>query len=588
MCMPPAMSARRPARAGALALALAVVVSLLLAPPPAGGSQSALQVSTSSQRTGATALHGRTLSGPVYVFAQADKLRSVDFYVDDPQMQGKPFRSVSAAPNGAPFDLVGGTRQAADPLDTAPFAGRSVTVTANMRLNGNRTALEHATFHVAATAAPGPHEPPTSSAPEEPLPEPPAPSAPAVEKFTMTVDGTTVRAAFDIVTTSSTTFRYLQVAVRPSDDPGRPLDLAYHPNTTVDGRRSFSGTATFAPGTYDAWVAYSLDGAIWVDTAPRLRIQVDSTEAPAPASGSRSGLAWPSGVFVGSSPSRAQAFATWRGRPLDVIVDFSARRTWNDVINPAWMYDQWAGTPYQKVYAVAMLPEDGSATMRQCATGAYNDRWRQFGTNIRAKGQDDAIIRLGWEFNGDWFVWSARNPTDFIACWRHIVTNARATAPNLRWDWNPNRGGSQTNGPAAYPGDAYVDIIGIDTYDAWPPARTQTEWNNGQWGQPEGLKYWRDFAIARGKQISIPEWGVWGGNGGGGDNPFYITKMWEFFTTHASLIAYEAYFESRGLSDHRIMGPDAPNPRAGSRYLELFGHTPDDRVADGPVTAVVR
>ena len=52
----------------------------------------------------------------------------------------------------------------------------------------------------------------------------------------------------------------------------------------------------------------------------------------------------------------------------------------------------------------------------------------------------------------------------------------------------------------------------------------------------------RDMAVAHGKQLSIPEWGVWGraDGHGGGDNPFYIAKMHEFMTDPANRVAYRS------------------------------------------------
>ena len=38
-------------------------------------------------------------------------------------------------------------------------------------------------------------------------------------------------------------------------------------------------------------------------------------------------------------------------------------------------------------------------------------------------GFADATIRLGWEFNGNWFAWAASNdPAAFITYWQRIVT----------------------------------------------------------------------------------------------------------------------------------------------------------------------
>jgi hypothetical protein len=290
-----------------------------------------------------------------------------------------------------------------------------------------------------------------------------------------------------------------------------------------------------------------------------------------------SGLAWNSGVYVpGSKESNQKAFGDWRGAQPDVVVDWAPRANWNDVVNPTWLYDAWRGTKMTKVFGVAMIPEDGSGSIGACASGAYDDKWRQFGSNIAKAGlADTTIIRLGWEFNGDWYAWKASDPAAWAKCWQKVHTAAESTAPGLRWDWSVNRGkGQSVEDPTrAYPGDAYVDIIGVDSYDGWPAAKDEAGWAQHYSGA-FGLKFWKDFAISHGKALSVPEWGVypgtaWAGNNGG-DNPFYIEKMNAFFKEAAPVLAYEAYFnEDAGYYAGSLFGP-TQNPKAAARYAQLW------------------
>jgi hypothetical protein len=256
-----------------------------------------------------------------------------------------------------------------------------------------------------------------------------------------------------------------------------------------------------------------------------------------------------------------------------VVVDWPARQTWNDIVNPDWLYRTWQGTPETKVFGVAPIPEgDASASLAGCAAGSYNDKWRQYGENIKAAGLDDeTIVRLGWEFNGDWYKWQARDPGQFAECWRQIVGTVEQVAPALRWDWNPNRGRGQSVPDArlAYPGDAYVDFVGLDSYDMWPPATDEASWQVHYSGE-FGLKFWSDFAAEHGKKFSVAEWGVYPGPAssghGGGDNPFYIAKMMEFFRSLGGNLAYEAYFnESASYFAGAIFSP-AQAPAAAAQY----------------------
>ena len=291
----------------------------------------------------------------------------------------------------------------------------------------------------------------------------------------------------------------------------------------------------------------------------------------------RSGLPWASGVYIpGSSREKIDQFASFRGRPIDVVVDWSARGTWDDIVNPTWLYDAWQGTPYTKVFGVAPIPEDGTGDLYSCAGGAYDDKWRQFGTNIKARGlAGQSIIRLGWEFNGNWYNWAAYDPATYAACFRRVVSAAESTAPELRWDWNVNRGRGQsvTDARAAYPGDEYVDVVGIDSYDMWPGVTDEASWAEHLDGE-FGLRFWVDFAREHGKKVSVPEWGVYPGTGqagaNGGDNPFYVTKMHEFFKGLGADLAYESYFnEDQSYYAGSLFGPNQ-NPAASDTYVSLF------------------
>ena len=294
--------------------------------------------------------------------------------------------------------------------------------------------------------------------------------------------------------------------------------------------------------------------------------------------GNRSGLTWKSGAFVPTaSPHDYAKFGVWRGHKLDVAVMWPARGSWNDIVNPGWMYQTWASMPVTKVLGVAMLPENvKSATMSKCAAGAYDAKWREFGRNIHRSGMDrSTIVRLGWEFNGDWFKWSARDPKQFASCWRHEVSSAEQTAPALRWDWNVNRGQGQSVKDArkAWPGDKYVDIVGVDSYDMWPAATTSRNWN-GQVNGKYGLNFWLRFAKAHGKKLSVPEWGVYPGRAAhrvsGGDNPYFVSKMVGYFRANAGNLAYESYFnESASYYKGSLYGPTQA-PKAARAYKQAL------------------
>jgi mannan endo-1,4-beta-mannosidase len=67
------------------------------------------------------------------------------------------------------------------------------------------------------------------------------------------------------------------------------------------------------------------------------------------------------------------------------------------------------------------------------------------------------------EMNGNWFWWCGHEPETFIRLWRQMFDYFTKTKglDNLLWVYSPNHG---PNTAAYYPGDSYVDLIGLDAY----------------------------------------------------------------------------------------------------------------------------
>jgi mannan endo-1,4-beta-mannosidase len=79
----------------------------------------------------------------------------------------------------------------------------------------------------------------------------------------------------------------------------------------------------------------------------------------------------------------------------------------------------------------------------------------------------DAGVVVLWrpfhEMNGDWFWWCGHDPKTFTRLWQQMFDYFTRTKglDNLLWVYSPNHG---KNAAAYYPGDRYVDIIGLDAY----------------------------------------------------------------------------------------------------------------------------
>jgi mannan endo-1,4-beta-mannosidase len=67
------------------------------------------------------------------------------------------------------------------------------------------------------------------------------------------------------------------------------------------------------------------------------------------------------------------------------------------------------------------------------------------------------------EMNGGWFWWGAKDPAAFVRLWRHMFDYFSRTKglDHLLWVYGPNHGERTA---AYYPGDGYVDLVGLDAY----------------------------------------------------------------------------------------------------------------------------
>ena len=102
------------------------------------------------------------------------------------------------------------------------------------------------------------------------------------------------------------------------------------------------------------------------------------------------------------------------------------------------------------------------------------NRLADFMNGLQSGGSPVPIIFRPWhEHNGDWFWWGKGNCTEaeYIALWRFTVHHLRDTRNlhHLLYAFSPDRSrmdltdarGAYTYG---YPGDGYVDVIGLDDY----------------------------------------------------------------------------------------------------------------------------
>jgi hypothetical protein len=308
-----------------------------------------------------------------------------------------------------------------------------------------------------------------------------------------------------------------------------------------------------------------------------------------------------------NGPANVDGFSQWLGTPVDLAAAFEANDSWDNIDGAEWQLGPWSQwvrmqTGRNLLLAVPLLPSSG-ATLTACSAGQYDQYWANLANNLAYYGLHWAYLRLGWEMDGGWYAWGAPQGSgkeaSYAGCFRRVVQVMRQAQPANQWKfvWNPTTAWwSASYLDAVWPGDAYVDIVGLDLYDqSWATgtypypancdaactlAAQQTAWNEHSWK----LGTLRDFGIAHGKPMAIPEWGVAirPDGHGGGDNSFFVQKMSDFIHDPANNVVFHSYFDVSAVDiDARLTNSvtgDNPAgatrfPNAAALFKQLFGAT---------------
>lgn len=293
------------------------------------------------------------------------------------------------------------------------------------------------------------------------------------------------------------------------------------------------------------------------------------------------------GTIVGSAPNRDRMhqFAGFLGRRPDFQLDFAPGNSFAAMADPS-IPQGWRKFGTTRMVITMPLIPASNATLAHAADGVYNAVYASLMAKYQEAGFQDGIIRLGHEFNGTWYSWRANEGREaaFVGAWRNAVKEIRKS-PNgggsgvgFLFDWCPTRGApAGVELEACYPGDEFVDVIGLDVYNqSWVPGDTDplVRWDDIRNGK-YGLEWHREFARRRGKPMSYPEWGTGlrikdgvpeSPQHAGGDDPIFVRNMAAWIKSNPVL--YHAYWDFAADLDCRIS--DYRFPNAAKAYRAAF------------------
>lgn len=139
------------------------------------------------------------------------------------------------------------------------------------------------------------------------------------------------------------------------------------------------------------------------------------------------------------------------------------------LITISWHLDNpvTAGNSWDKTPAVSKILKDEKYKVKY---ELWIERVADFFKSLKVNNELVPIIfRPFHEMNGSWFWWGEGNcsATDYKTLWQETVKLLRDkhNLHNLLYVYSPNKLNPEDDYMKYYPGDEYVDILGIDIYD---------------------------------------------------------------------------------------------------------------------------
>jgi beta-mannanase len=210
------------------------------------------------------------------------------------------------------------------------------------------------------------------------------------------------------------------------------------------------------------------------------------------------------GVYQPGFPddmSALRAYEQTAGRTLPIVHWYAHWGDWKSAFSradldkvaargsvPMITWEPWRWDP------AATTPDPAWSLRNGILAGRFDDYIDSWARGLAAYGQP-VMLRFAHEMHDNsvypWAVGTNGNTAEeYVASWRHVrAIFARYDTSNVRWVWNPHTIGNVSAAVyepvyrSVYPGDDYVDWVGLDIYNTGPDL---------DWGTP----YWRTFSQA--------------------------------------------------------------------------------------------
>lgn len=184
---------------------------------------------------------------------------------------------------------------------------------------------------------------------------------------------------------------------------------------------------------------------------------------------------------------------------------------------------------------VAQSPGEGNMVY-DILDGKYDTYLKNYAKEVVDYG-DPILFRLGNEMNGDWCVYSSHHTSKdteiFKEFYRYVYQIFQeAGADNVIWVWNPNGKAfpdfKWNDELCYYPGDEYVDVIGMTSYN------TGTYYEDEKWTEFDQMydPLYQKYIERYEKPLMITEFSS---SSVGGDKEAWVAKMFQHINQYDRL-----------------------------------------------------
>jgi cellulose synthase (UDP-forming) len=171
----------------------------------------------------------------------------------------------------------------------------------------------------------------------------------------------------------------------------------------------------------------------------------------------------------GARPELVQWFQQWRSG------DRAFQTDWLRAIAAQGAVPFITWEPWVKPVGAYGDPDQGTSRLQRILDGTDDDYIRSWARAAAAYG-GPILLRFMHEMNGSWYPWSigvnGNTPAQSAAAWRHVHDLfVQQGATNVEWVWSieeVHTAADERDLLEAYPGDAYVDWVGVSGVNNTP------------------------------------------------------------------------------------------------------------------------